>query len=311
MGEKVRGKCYAYALSSAENIKSYISNPNIFFLHYSFDREAKTLSTELRKPKLGANSQATNIPKCEKKSNNDNRILAEQLWSANSVSKMGELENYLTLVKSVGILARCSDPMTVAKKSSVNTICNDSLRDTAIQMALNKLHASKYKFWIAIQFWVNENSPVMVTDQCEMWTSHELKLFEESLETTGKNFGRIYRNILKWKTVYNIVDFYYLYKTTGRYVEAKLRKIYSPECAKAREIKICKVRKSSDKNPMRYDDPENQSDQIMCESCQRKKNPGLFYYLGASVQGQTNPTVCEDCWIAWKKLGFLLGPNKV
>jgi hypothetical protein len=63
-------------------------------------------------------------------------------------------------------------------------------------------------------------------------------LFEEALEKYGKDFNDIRNDFLPWKTLKNIIEYYYMWKTTDRYVqqkrvkaveaESKLKQVYIP-----------------------------------------------------------------------------------
>lgn len=185
----------------------------------------------------------------------------------------------------------------MSKKISLSAIRNDSLKDTAIQIALNKLHESNYNFWRAMQFWVNKNGPVMVTDQCEIWIENEVAHFEEGLALFGKNFGKIKREMMRWKSVSNIIEFYYMWKTTSRYISVRLKKLHDPENSKAREMKSCKVRKSNIPHSMKYDIlPRDGKEQRRCDICGQNTDIRNFYYITSpSVR-----TVCEKCWQFWK-----------
>jgi hypothetical protein len=56
------------------------------------------------------------------------------------------------------------------------------------------------------------------TDQLERWTEKDRAMFGNLLVEHGKQFGFIQRIYYPHKTVKNIVEFYYLWKTT---VEAR------------------------------------------------------------------------------------------
>ncbi|MES1904977.1 MAG: Metastasis-associated protein mta1, partial [Paramarteilia canceri] len=302
--EKARGICMAFALSIAETVFDHLEDPNIFHYFHTIDKDLKILSTDLKLPRIGNIYQATNIPKCTSKSSRDYLSINEKIWSANAVKIISELENYLVLVRSVGVLARSSDALTRSKGTSLSTIRCDSLRDTTIQVALNKLHENNYNFWKALQFWVDKVRPVMVTDQHELWIPNEIKRFEDSLDGIGKNFSEIMRRFLRWKSTKNIVEFYYLWKTTGRYLQIRILKSEDESKLKGREIKILKVKKSIEKHSMKYEIGGDQKKDLECESCKKVQNSENYYYINSP-----NPMIaCESCWIFWKKVGISMIP---
>lgn len=72
----------------------------------------------------------------------------------------------------------------------------------------------------------------------EEWSASEANLFEEALDKYGKDFNDIRQDFLPWKTLKNIIEYYYMWKTTDRYVqqkrvkaadaESKLKQVYIP-----------------------------------------------------------------------------------
>ena len=76
---------------------------------------------------------------------------------------------------------------------------------------------------------VQGSSPHLSTDQMEDWTTAEAGLFEEAMEKYGKGFNDIWTDFLPWKTVKNIVEYYYMWKTTDRYVQQKRVKAVESE----------------------------------------------------------------------------------
>ncbi|XP_023321180.1 metastasis-associated protein MTA3 [Eurytemora carolleeae] len=115
-------------------------------------------------------------------------------------------------------------------------------RDVTLFNAMGLLHASKYDFAKAALSLVNNGSPRLSTDQMEEWTTAEAALFEEAMEKHGKAFNDIWTDYMPWKTVKNLVDYYYTWKTTDRYVqqkrlkaaehETKLKQVYVPDYTK-------------------------------------------------------------------------------
>ena len=73
----------------------------------------------------------------------------------------------------------------------------------------------------------------------EEWTTAEAALFEEAMEKYGKGFNEIRADFLPWKTSKNLVEYYYMWKTTDRYVQQKRVK------AVESEQKLKQVRKLS------------------------------------------------------------------
>lgn len=64
-------------------------------------------------------------------------------------------------------------------------------------------------------------APLLVRDEMEEWTASEGNLFEEAMEKYGKDFHDIRNDFLPWKTTPALVEYYYMWKTTDRYVQQK------------------------------------------------------------------------------------------
>ena len=86
--------------------------------------------------------------------------------------------------------------------------------------------------------------PVLCRDQLEEWSAAEANLFEEALDKLGKDFTEIRRDYCKfdiihgkvrksfpvpWKSVKDVVEYYYMWKTTDRCVQQKRVKALESE----------------------------------------------------------------------------------
>ena len=82
------------------------------------------------------------------------------------------------------------------------------------------------------------SGPVLCRDELEDWSSAEANLFEEAIEKYGKDFNDIKKDFLPWKSMRNIIEYFFMWKTTDRYVqqkrvkalesENKLKQVYIP-----------------------------------------------------------------------------------
>ena len=111
-------------------------------------------------------------------------------------------------------------------------------RDITLFHAMELLHKCKYDFAKASLKLVEGSSPHLSTDQMEDWTTAEAGLFEEAMEKYGKGFNDIWTDFLPWKTVKNIVEYYYMWKTTDRYVQQKRVKAVESE-HKLKQVETC------------------------------------------------------------------------
>lgn len=142
--------------------------------------------------------------------------------------------------------------------------------------AMDTLHKQGYSVDSAMCSLVPSSGPVLCRDEMEEWSASEANLFEEALDKYGKDFNDIRTDFvstgrtsaeavegwrlfetfinplfvfmchfnfqLPWKTLKNIVEYYYMWKTTDRYVqqkrvkaveaESKLKQVYIPNYTK-------------------------------------------------------------------------------
>lgn len=66
---------------------------------------------------------------------------------------------------------------------------------------------------------------MLCRDEMEDWSSAEANLFEEAVEKYGKDFNDIKRDFLPWKSMKNLVEYFFMWKTTDRYVQQKRLKV--------------------------------------------------------------------------------------
>jgi metastasis-associated protein MTA len=127
---------------------------------------------------------------------------------------------------------------------------------------LNVLHENGYDIGKAALSLITANGPVLCKDEIEDWSAAEANLFEDALEKYGKDFNEIRKDYvinadqvfiviktfltfkhlkkskLPWKSLKSIIEYYYTWKTTDRYVqrksiksaeqESKLKQVYIP-----------------------------------------------------------------------------------
>ena len=76
---------------------------------------------------------------------------------------------------------------------------------------------------------VPTSGPVLCRDEMEDWSASEANLFEEAVEKYGKDFNDIRKDFLPWKTMKNIIEYFFMWKTTDRYVQQKRIKAMEAE----------------------------------------------------------------------------------
>ena len=126
---------------------------------------------------------------------------------------------------------------------------------------MDTLHQSEYDLGKAMCALVPPTGPILCRDQMEEWSASEANLFEEAMgihiivwcgwiislnhfflnlliEKYGKDFNDVRQDFLSWKVPSTLTEYYYLWKTTDRYVqqkrvkaveaESKLKQVYIP-----------------------------------------------------------------------------------
>merc|ERR1712240_741122 len=106
------------------------------------------------------------------------------------------------------------------------------------QFICKALHGHQYDISQALASLVPATGPVLCRDEMEDWSSAEANLFEEAIEKYGKDFNGIKKDFLPWKSMRNIIEYFFMWKTTDRYVqqkrvkalesENKLKQVYVP-----------------------------------------------------------------------------------
>lgn len=128
---------------------------------------------------------------------------------------------------------------------------------------MDALHQSEYDLGKAMCALIPPTGPILCRDQMEEWSASEANLFEEAMgnikflmcsdsirefthnnlfvfitEKYGKDFNDVRQDFLNWKVPSSLIEYYYLWKTTDRYVqqkrvkaveaESKLKQVYIP-----------------------------------------------------------------------------------
>jgi metastasis-associated protein MTA len=174
-------------------------------------------------------------------------------------------------------------------------------RDATLFFAMDTLHKHHYDLASAMCSLVPNTGPILVKDQMEDWSAAEANSFEDAIEKCGKDFREIQKEYLPWKSLKGIIEYYYMWKTTDRYVvqrrlklaeqENKLKQVFIPNYNKAHQCLL----------PNRP-----QSESKSCESC--GTNSSLQWYQWSTTQPHAR--LCAECWIYYKKLGGLKYPKK-
>jgi len=131
-------------------------------------------------------------------------------------------------------------------------------------------------------------------------------LFEESLDKFGKGFFEIRKEVMPWKRMRNMVEYYYMWKTTDRYVQQKKLKANESE-SKLKQVYIPNYNNKQMNNGIGGGSIPGDTPGKCCESC-GKTQSSLWYAYGPA---HSNNRLCQGCWTYFKKFGGLRYPSKL
>ena len=238
----IRGKCSVTLLSEVETVQSYTAVEDAFFYALVYDPHQKTLVADRGEIRIGSGYQAV-VPAVLKEGEDDGRRedmadLEERVWTADNDLRPEDIDKFLIVSRSVGTFARALDCSSSVKQPSLHMSAAAASRDVTLFHAYDLLHRHGYKLDEAIKALVPGTGPMLCRDEMEDWSASESSLFEEAVEKYGKDFNDIRRDFLPWKSMKNIIEYFFMWKTTDRYVqqkrvkalesESKLKQVYVP-----------------------------------------------------------------------------------
>ncbi|CAF0739615.1 unnamed protein product [Rotaria sordida] len=304
LATNIRGKCLVTLHNETESFLSYLNTEDLFFYQLVYDPNQKTLNADRGEIRVGGKYQAdvptqplytdgpeeANLPSRE-----------ELIWDANGGLTEKQIEQFLIVARSIGTFARALDCPTALKHPSLHMSAASASRDATLFFAMDTLHKHHYDLALATCSLVPNTGPILVKDQMEDWSAAEANSFEDAIEKCGKDFIEIQKEYLPWKSLKGIIEYYYMWKTTDRYVvqrrlklaeqENKLKQVFIPNYNKAHQCLL----------PQRP-----QGENKPCESCGTTSSPQWYQWNTA----QPHTRLCAECWIYYKKLGGLKYPKK-
>lgn len=240
----IRGKCCVSLLNETESLLSYLNKEDSFFYCLVFDPAQRTLLADKGEIRVGSRYQADNIAPRQltlSEREADPRRLADLetlVWTPRHSLTDRQIDQFLVVSRSVGTFARALDCSSSVKQPSLHMSAAAASRDITLFHAMDTLHRHNYDVAKAMSSLVPSSGPVLCRDEMEEWSASEANLFEEALDKYGKDFSDIRLDFLPWKSLKNVIEYYYMWKTTDRYVqqkrvkaveaESKLKQVYIP-----------------------------------------------------------------------------------
>ncbi|KAI6177181.1 BMA-LIN-40, isoform a [Aphelenchoides bicaudatus] len=238
-----------------------------------------------------------------------------------------DIDQFLIIARAVGTFSRALDTSSTIKLPSLHMTAAAASRDVALFHAMALLHQANYDIGQAVKFLVpppstkhypldvdkttghhtaNLGGPILCRDQLEEWSAAEATLFEEAIEKCGKDFHDIRNDCLPWKSIRDIVEYYYMWKTTARYAETQRSKLAEQE-NKLKQVYIPNYNKP---NPNLVGTANTTGEPVKigstCESCKNDSSTQWFSWGPSHLQLR----LCSDCWVNWKKHGGLKIPHE-
>ncbi|XP_026494331.1 metastasis-associated protein MTA3 [Vanessa tameamea] len=310
----IRGKCTVTLLNETESLLSYLNKDDAFFYCLVFDPSQKTLLADKGEIKVGSRYQ-TEVTNLLKEGEEDSRCSSELetlVWTPAHGLSDRQIDQFLVVARSVGTFARALDCSSSVKQPSLHMSAAAASRDITLFHAMDTLHKSGYSIEAALSSLVPASGPVLCRDEMEEWSASEANLFEEALDKYGKDFADIRQDFLPWKTLKNLVEYYYMWKTTDRYVqqkrvkaveaESKLKQVYIPNYNKPNPALVANA--ASAGKAAVLNGGTNGTAAVapsLCASCQ-VTNSNQWYSWGPQ---HLQYRLCGSCWQYWKKYGGL------
>ncbi|XP_046557984.1 metastasis-associated protein MTA3-like isoform X4 [Haliotis rubra] len=305
----IRGKCVVTLLNETESLLSYLNKEDTFFYSLVYDPQQKTLLADKGEIRVGSKFQAEITPLL-KEGEKDGRVIADLedlIWQPDNGLAEKEVDQFNIISRSVGTFARALDCTSTVRQPSLHMSAAAASRDITLFHAMCTLHKHNYDLAKAVASLVPEGGPVLCRDEMEEWSASEANLFEEALDKYGKDFNDIRQDFLPWKSLKSIIEYYYMWKTTDRYVQQKRIKAAEAE-SKLKQVYIPNYNKP---NPAALSNKMNGADgQVSgraCESCYTAHSSQWYSWGPSHLQCR----LCSCCWSYWKKYGGLKMPTRL
>ncbi|XP_037071015.1 uncharacterized protein LOC119092144 [Pollicipes pollicipes] len=154
----------------------------------------------------------------------DSSRLEEARWTPDHQLTEQQINQFVMLARAVGMFARACDAGSAASQPGIHVAAANASRDVTRAHALDVLHRHDYRLGAALTSLVPAGGPLLCRDELEDWSVHETAIFEEAVTRHGKQFDLVCRDYLPWKTSAQVNEYYYMWKTTDRYVRRRRAK---------------------------------------------------------------------------------------
>ncbi|XP_028659666.1 metastasis-associated protein MTA2 isoform X2 [Erpetoichthys calabaricus] len=310
----IRGKCNVTLLNETDILVGYLEKEDCFFYSLVFDPVQKTLLADQGEIRVGSKYQADIPDKLAdvKLDERNQQKLETKVWDPDNPLSDRQIDQFLVVARAVGTFARALDCSSSIRQPSLHMSAAAASRDITLFHAMDTLQKNGYDLAKAMTTLVPQGGPVLCRDEMEEWSASEAMLFEEALEKYGKDFNDIRQDFLPWKSLASIVQFYYMWKTTDRYIQqkrlkaaeadSKLKQVYIPTYTKPNPNQIVSMGSKPGVNGA-----AGFQKGLNCESCHTSQSAQWYAWGPPNMQCR----LCASCWIYWKKYGGLKTPTQL
>ncbi|KAF5400283.1 hypothetical protein PHET_06319 [Paragonimus heterotremus] len=291
------GKCSVTLYNDAEPLANYLAREDAFYYKLIYDPSLKTLQEDRGAMRIGSDHQSE-IQPLLKSSETDPRFsskLEELVWQPGLLTNE-EVDMFCLLARAVGTLGRGYDNASTTRQPLLLGAAASAGRDITRQYAHDLLHKANYDIKVAISLLLPGGQPVVCRDQLEDWSPSEAHLFEEALDKYSKVFPDILSDYLPWKTHKSLVELYYFWKTTDRYVRQRRTKLAAQE-HKLKQVYIPNYSKPSPSVLYNGSDKSGRG----CEGCAATSSSQWYAWGPQNLLYR----LCSSCWTYWKRYGGL------
>jgi len=302
----IRGKCSVTLMAEVETIASYINREDAFFYSLVFDPHQKTLQADRGNIRIGGEFQAL-VPAVDKEQEvRDSGELEDLVWSPSNDLDGEKIDQFVIISRSVGTFARALDCSSSVKQPSLHMSAAAASRDITVMHAYQALHKHSYNMDEALASLVPTSGPVLCRDELEDWSSAEANLFEEAIQKYGKDFNEIKKDFLPWKSMRNIIEYFFMWKTTDRYVQQKKQKAIENE-NKLKQVYVPAYTRKT----QRVTGPNNEV-MILGKDCDAYPEMTRYSWSSYKKYGKWSSAVVttEDCFIIDKSINARLIQNR-
>merc|ERR1719431_1629843 len=302
----IRGKCSVTLLSEVETFASYTGREDAFFYALVFDPHQKTLLADRGNIRIGGEYQASCPHICRGEDTRDETELETLLWKPSSGLDDDKIDQFIIISRSVGTFARALDCSSSVKQPSLHMSAAAASRDITVLHAYQALHTHNYDIGAALASLAPATGPVLCRDEMEDWSSAEANLFEEAIEKYGKDFNGIKKDFLPWKSMRNIIEYFFMWKTTDRYVQQKKQKAIENE-NKLKQVYVPAYTRKT----QRVTGPNNEV-MILGKDCDAYPEMTRYSWSSYKKYGKWSSAVVttEDCFIIDKSINARLIQNR-